>query len=252
MSDLVIYSKETQTLPSLAFLKNVKNQVRISEIKNRETFGNELGKILVKVIYLLGIKNPVSDIDKQDISEMILMAFKQLSLDEVDYAFKLERYGIYDSKTSHFQQFNANYVSEILNKYLNWKKNKLKNNNLNEKENINMVIDEEENKKIMDGACERLKNEIKEQGFISSAYVHVYNYLNNIKKLPTDDNYKSNILKKAKIIAINEVKSRDDRRGTKKLIQNIKDGFERNKVAIIAKRLVLEDYFNKQIRIEKL
>ena len=89
-----------------------------------------LGMIFVKVANLAGLKDPISDINKQDIRDMVISRYQNLSLEEIDYAFKMERYGALGEKTQHFQLFNADYVSTVLNKYKAWLKEMRVANNL--------------------------------------------------------------------------------------------------------------------------
>lgn len=103
----------------VAFLK--KKQSRIVDIEKGDEFFMTLGIMFTKIANLGGIKGEISEINKQDISKMILRRNKALSLEEIYFAFELERYGVYEEKTSHFQLFNADYVSTILNKYKKWK-----------------------------------------------------------------------------------------------------------------------------------
>lgn len=77
-----------------------------------------LGLIFVKVSNLAGIKEPISDINKQDIRELVMSRFSNLSIQEIDYAFKMDRYS--GEPTPHFQLFNAEYVAKVLKKYQDW------------------------------------------------------------------------------------------------------------------------------------
>ena len=95
--------------------------VKIKEISKEPRFNDLLGAMFTKISVLAGIKGEIDQFTKQDISKMILSTFKELSLEELHKAFELERYGVYDDKTDHFQLFDANYISQILKKYKKWK-----------------------------------------------------------------------------------------------------------------------------------
>lgn len=83
-------------------------------------FSSSLGIILLKICALAGIKTVIDDFTKRDIINMIFTRFKHLSTADIWKAFELERYGVYESKTEHFQLFDTNYISEVLKKYIEW------------------------------------------------------------------------------------------------------------------------------------
>jgi len=113
-------------------------------------------------------------------------------------------------------------------------------------------VKEETKKEIMEGACERIFKQFKEQGKITDACNHVYDYLFDLGKLPTSALYKDLIFGKAKLIARSEAmkqagESLEMHRKLKATLESINT--DKSKSVSIAKRLVLEEYFGK---IEKL
>ena len=52
--------------------------------------------------------------------KMISSRFNHLSLEEIDMAFEMDRYGHFGQPTKHYHLFNAEYVTTILLKYENW------------------------------------------------------------------------------------------------------------------------------------
>ncbi len=244
---LAIYKPERQSLTTVEFLKDISNQVKIKDI-SEEDFKHHLIKTIVTINALSGIKDPMDDITKTDIKEMILMRFKTLSFDEIGYAFKKERYGDLDPRTEHFQLFDAKYVSVVLDKFVKWKKDKIVQLNLNAKK-VEVDISEDEKEFIMAEAIDRLKKEVKINGGISSICVHVYDHLDSKGLLPTEKEYKLEIYGRAKAIAKGEAASKathtlEDHRNIKATIEKL-DLPKNASVINIAKRLVLEDYFNK-------
>lgn len=132
-------------------LSFAKETIHFEKIKTMESQDVSVGLsiIFTKASNLLGIKDPISDINKQDIKEMILSHFSNMSLEEIDYAFKLERYGVYGEKTEHFQLLNSDYVSNVINKYKIWLKKIRTENNLSiSKKEPNLIKDMEETNKI--------------------------------------------------------------------------------------------------------
>ncbi len=245
---LAIYKPERQSLTTVEFLKDISNQVKIKDI-SEEDFKHHLIKTIVTINALSGIKDPMDDITKTDIKEMILMRFKALSFDEIGYAFKKERYGDLDPRTEHFQLFDAKYVSVVLDKFVKWKKDKIVQLNLNSKKPMEKDISELEIEFIMAEATDRLKKEVKINGKITGICVHVYDHLDKKGLLPTEKQYKLEIYERAKLIAKSEAASKathslEEHRNLKATIEKL-DLPKNASVINIAKRLVLTDYFNK-------
>lgn len=80
-----------------------------------------LGFIFASVAILSGFNGEIPDINKQDISELLLTRFKTIRLNELNYAFKIDRHGYHGEPTQHYQVFNAEYVAKVLNRYLKYK-----------------------------------------------------------------------------------------------------------------------------------
>jgi len=248
MSNLVIYNKENQGLSNLKFVKDINNQTRIDEITNLQEFKDQLAIIFTNVSLMIGIKDPISDLNKTDIKEMILMRFKELSLDELCYAFKLERYGDLGDKTGHYQLFNADYVSTVLYKYKKWKVDIIRNNLTNRPMKQESTISEEDKENIMLEAVDRVEREIKHNKKITGTYTHVYDYLYKEGLLPKHDKeFKDSIQDRAKAIAKGDAATAAQsdyniHRQLKDTLASIEMGTS-PKVKSIAKRIILEDYF---------
>lgn len=88
-----------------------------------ETRKAGLGFIISRVAILSGFKGEIPDINKQDITELLMTRFKTISLNELNFAFKIDRHGYHGEPTPHYQLFNAEYVVKVLNKYLDYKQN---------------------------------------------------------------------------------------------------------------------------------
>jgi len=112
--------------------------------------------------------------------------------------------------------------------------------------------DEKEN--IMINTCNRIFIQFKENGEITDACNHVYDYLFNLDKLPTDELYKKAIFAKATLRAKSEASTKagqslEFHRGLKKTLESIDNGNKKSEIISISKKLVLEEYFSK---IDKL
>ena len=245
--ELVIYKEERQSLGEVSFLKDISNHIKIKDIPI-DNYKHQLIKTIVLINNLSGVKEPMSDVVKTDIREMFLMRFKMLSFDEISYAFKLERYGNLGNRIEHYQLFDAKYVSEVLDKYLLWKKNKIVQHNLNTSKNNNKELSKKESEFIMIEAVDRIEKEYKSNKEITGAFTHVYGYLFDKGLLPQHTNkFKSGILVKAKAIAKSEemTKAGSDfsfHQQLKTTLENI-DNNKHDNIKTISKRLVLEEYF---------
>ncbi|MCB1108208.1 MAG: hypothetical protein KDK44_00950, partial [Chlamydiia bacterium] len=80
-----------------------------------------LGFIFARIAILSGFKGEIPDINKEDITDLLLTRFQTISLNELNFAFKIDRHGYHGEPTQHYQLFNAEYVAKVLNKYLEYK-----------------------------------------------------------------------------------------------------------------------------------
>jgi hypothetical protein len=168
---IIIYNEEKQLLPQLSFLKDTSNQVKIREINNSFELTKQLAFVFAEVALLAGIKEEISDFVKKDIKTLILTKYKNLSVDEISYAFRLERYKSYNEITEHYNQFTTSYVSSILDKYVEWKQTTMREKNINLAKVEEVVISEEERKEIRLKFLENVYDEVKEYGRSRDAWL---------------------------------------------------------------------------------
>jgi hypothetical protein len=211
-----------------------------------------LAMVFTKASNLLGIKDPISDINKQDIREMILSHFNGLSLEEIDYAFKLERYGILGDKTGHFQLLNTDYVSTILNKYKNWLKEIRINNNLpiSIMEKIKEPTQEEKDNLIYMGVINCFE-EFKQTKKILNGYVWVYDHLDELGILKYSNDEKNKIMPIAKDRLINENKETMEFKAFSQFTKELENKRVDQAIINTAKKMLLERYFLKLLVLEK-
>ena len=115
------------------FLKENRNLPKIREIE-RYDFASAIGVAITQIAFLGGFTGKIDDFNKRDIFEMISTHYSYLTIEDIMYAFKMERYGTYPNekffeRTVHYGKinerlFNAEYVSEILKKWIEFKKRK--------------------------------------------------------------------------------------------------------------------------------
>lgn len=219
----------------------------LEEIEVREG----LGMIFVKAANLLGIKEKISDINKTDIREMILTKFKNLSLEEIDYAFRLDRYS--GEPVPHFQLFNSEYVAKILKKYQDWiRQTRVANQLPIFKENPKTEeLSEEEKQLITINGIIDCFEKFKNTGMIEPGKNYVYDWLYEREKLPKHTSkFKARIKRKAVKMALRE-KEELGKTGSeiKNKIREIKSG--ENQLKRLCKDLVLMEFFSKLISQEK-
>ena len=251
MSDLVIYQQQKQSLEAVDFIKDTLNQVRIREIKN--TF--EAKKAIIVWIhatsYACGIKEQIHEVIEDDLVECVLSRFKSLSVDELYYAFKLERYGVYELKTEHYQSFNAAYVSTVLKKYIEYKKNTRVKHNLPiaKTQDMPQLTQQEKDALTYTGVVNCFDNYVQDKHIING-YVWVYDHLNELKILQPEKESKLAAMKKAKKNLQNQAKEESNLATVKKMMTELE---KKNSPAVVveAKRLLLEQFFDKLIITKK-
>ena len=104
-----------------AFFTHVYNVQKIKERKYQSNFTQLLKEVLVKISVLAGIRNQIDEVTKIDIFKMLKYHYDNLAIEELYKAFELERFGVFENKTEHYQLFDSNYISDVLKKYVDWK-----------------------------------------------------------------------------------------------------------------------------------
>lgn len=215
-----------------------------------DTVREGLALIFVRSVNLLGIKEKISPINKQDIKEMILVKFKSLSLEEIDFAFKMDRWS--GDPVQHFQLFNSEYVAKVLTKYKHWLRETRSQNNLPlqiEKKKTELT-EEEKQITIISGIIDCFE-EYKAHKKIPIGRVWVYDYLYEKKLLPAHttafrEKIKRNAIKQMYKKSEVEV---DRTRELKGILNEIQNG--KRELKVLCKVLVLEEYFSRLIAQEK-
>lgn len=255
MSEIQIYNNSLQDLGEISFIKSTFDQVRVSEITNSLELTKRVIMISQEACIGLGIKNEISDFSKRDIKEMILMRFKHLSLDEVAYALKLERYGLLGDKTDHFQLFNADYVSRILEKYVVYKREVKRLHNISANVHAEPELSEEEkNKQINSGVINQLEHFL-ENDKIDTDRIYVYDVLVERLFLNPTNEEKVKIYEDAKMMLNLEYSKKKatslrDSRSIKSTLAEILQP-KSQKVINKSKELILAGYFRKLKRNQK-
>jgi len=207
-----------------------------------------LSMIFTKVCNLIGLKDPISNNNKIDIVEMIISRFKGLSLEEIDYAFRIDRYGDHGEPTPHYQLFNAEYVSTVLGKYKNWlRKTRVSNNLPISKPTEEKALTEDEKAMLIVSGIIECFEEYSTTGCISVGKIYVYDILYKRGLFPAHTKrFREHIKRKA---IRKRYKSREnsntDRKSLKSLLLQIQS--KQNNQTVLCKEIILGTYFRKLI-----
>ena len=254
MSKLIVYKEEKSLLSEVAFVRDTITQTKIREVDSYE-FTKQIGMLLTKINAQMGIKHEISNIYKQDIKEMILSRFKNLSLNEIEFAFRLERYGEYidekghESRTDHFHDFNTVYVSTILGKYVLWKRNMKINHQISAQNQKIELTEEQKQKLINNGIIECIEYYEQHRTMMDGKITFAYDVLYDDGYLPKDDDYKRKMYKDAVLALEIECRNRvpanvDEKKHIKEVLKQIKQP-RSSKAITKAKELIVLDYFRK-------
>jgi len=207
-----------------------------------------LSMIFTKVCNLIGLKDPISNNNKIDIVEMIISRFKGLSLEEIDYAFRIDRYGDHGEPTPHYQLFNAEYVSTVLGKYKNWLRKIRENNNLPISKPTEEIAITEDKKAMrnLNGIIECFEK-YSTTSCIPAGNIYVYGLLHERELFPKHTKrFRELIKRKANR---KRYKSREnsntDRKSLKSILLQIQN--KQNNQTVLCKEIILETYFRKLI-----
>lgn len=246
----------------ITFLKENFSNKKIRDRKTEPNFYVILSVAWSKICVLAGIKNAVDEIIARDITKMVLTTYSSLSIEEICKAFELERYSVYNSKTDHFQLFNADYVSAILKKYIDWKQETIRTKYIKNPalELREPEIDNEKKKKIVNDGIIRVFNEYKETKTIPEPFSYIFdellerNIIKNVSKNnPAIEKYYQEKLNQAYKEIKTELKQEPKDTISKK--NDIKNELEKisnmnsEKAQIRAKRIVLMEFFDKHISL---
>lgn len=129
-----------------------------------------LGLLFTKVFNLSGFKGRIDEIHKADIMQLMFERYGHLSLEEIDYAFRHDRYS--GEPIEHFQLFNAEYVAKVLKRYADFVMQVKNENHLKLQEPaVEKTVSDEEKKEIREQFLEMVFGELTKDGFSDSAWL---------------------------------------------------------------------------------
>ena len=258
--------KNTLTLPTKSFLQKSYDFKKITVLKNDPNFVLLIAGWCVQTSTLMQIKNPIDQFVKKDIFKMLTGYWSILTFEELIKAFELERFSVYEEKTEHYQLFDTAYISAILKKYTKWKQEQKKQLNINAPmEEIKLTPAEIESKTI--NGINLKYQEFLKNNDIEEPFSWIFKELieRGLIKMPNANTpklsiYFDNKLLEAKEQILKESKNfvssdKKERQTNKEILESIiSESFNqeaKTKIEIRAKKLVLIDFFKKQIELQK-
>jgi hypothetical protein len=250
MSSELLIDKQNQHLEVIQKTGNEKGLSFITKIQTYtkirnydvELLKSSIGSCFAKISLLNGFKNEIQIINKVDIMEMLLSKYKNISIEEINEAFRMERYGELGERVNHFQLFNAEYVSKVLDLYKNWLQDtKIKKNIVPEQKKMEDITEQEKKTIIYLGIMDCWDNYIKGNGIIDG-YSWVYDWFFERKAFPKHTpEYKIEINKRAnkKLEQIWSINPKT--MSVKKYVSDLKGS---GKIGVICKKIILSDLFD--------
>ena len=203
---LAIYTPTKQHLPATDFVRDTFNQLRIDK-GNVSSVKVEVIKCLSENATHLGIKEINPDLIS-DCFEMILMRYKELSVDELHYAFKLHRFGELE-KVEHYQLLNADFVQKVLSNYKAWKSAKIKKENISQRITRKELTEEEKEIQIVLGIIRSFDEYLK--GIFTGVGFHYYDYLTDKGLIDVSREDKLKALDQAKLSLVGQARDKRER-----------------------------------------
>lgn len=114
---------------------------------DREAIAPIFGLLFTRIAALVGVKGEIDPLQKQEIWNVVFGRFSGLSFQEIYKAFQMDRSKEFGEITNHFHFFDVSYVSTVLEKYTEWKRETQTNHHIsisNEPKTAIPMITEEE------------------------------------------------------------------------------------------------------------
>ena len=120
---------------------------------DREAIAPIFGLLFTRIATLVGLKGEIDPLQKQEIWTAVFGRFSGLSFQEIYKAFQMDRSKEFGEITKLFDFFDVSYVSTVLEKYTEWKRETQTNHHIsisNEpKTAIPMITEEEKEKNVL-------------------------------------------------------------------------------------------------------
>ena len=247
--------EQISSLQGLNYFEKIYTIEKIKDKKNDFGFKPILGALLVKISILAGVKEVFDNLTKTDLVNMLTNTYGFLTIEEICKAFELERFGIYENKSEHFQQFNTTYVSAILKKYRKWSMEEKKRFNFTIE--LNILPEKSETQKVneLEIYTQELYELFLRQGFIKNRHDFVFDFLVSQNAIIVNENPKNvewfqNRLKIAEKLLLENLESKKsvskiEFNNIQNDINNIKNKTS-NLALVKAKEMILIEFFEKK------
>jgi len=161
--------KHNTKLSNIDFIKKSYEFTKIIELKKDVNFRFMIAGFIARTSLLAGIKEPISDIIKQDIYTMLCNYWNNISMEDIVKAFEMERFSRFKERTEHYQMFDTTYISNVLKKYLEWKTSTKMEYKI-EPPKQNTEISEIEKSKIRDNFLKAMYDDLVSDKFSNDAW----------------------------------------------------------------------------------
>lgn len=219
--------KNTTITNPISVLKHSYHLDRIFEIENKGQIAVQLIQAMKKDIALKGIKESPRDEVLDDVIRMLLKTFQHLTPIEIELALEMERFGEFETRTEHYQFYGAEYVAEVLRKYISWKHTKAMELNLSRK--VNQIEVKPDLEQINKDYLDTILNELKQGKILRHINSNqLYKEIPESEKLNENQRFRLFQHEQKKLKAENEIrKSKEvDAVRLKKLSEVIEQTFE--------------------------
>lgn len=233
-------------LAPVEFIKQNKGDLRDLK-KNIDTI-SMFGVILAKISILGGFKDSIDNLNREDILDLVALKFKELSMDEIYYAFQLERFGMLDVQIEHFQLFNSIYVGRVLFKYKKYKAEKIRIHSIKKQEmEKQKKPSEEETKKLENKHITESLLHYQSTGKILFPYLYLVLY--NRNELPEHTSEFKKQIRETAIDYLKRQRSNPTNKIELRTLTNKINGKE--SITSVVKEIVLKQYFKSKTNINK-
>lgn len=195
---------QNQALKIDEVIKTSFYKIKFKECQENELVMNFLLDELIKHYEFLGFKGEIQENNLLDLINCLKIHALLLTLHEIKLVFEMERYGLFDTKTEHFQLFNAIYISDLFKKYKEFKRNRMIEKNISFPKKEVLQI---EDKSYQDDYFKIVFDEIQNNGYSDKVAQKWNKFKDKVKLNPKEAHelyekelvkFTSEILKKSK------------------------------------------------------
>lgn len=250
-------ANESLAMTDKSFLLNVPKMPKIKDICISKEYEVMIGVIFTDAAALGGVTTQLDKVTATDLKRLVETKYRTLSIFEIHKAFENERYNVYDTITKHYNYFNSTYVSQVLDKYILWKREKMTDYKISlaPVEKVELLPPPDERCMMID-AVNNAYAEYLETDNYTGICVHLFEFLvkENIIITNSDDEAHKEYFAKKYYIAKKQLEieasgSNADRgkmRKAREVLKHINDTNQMDRLNATVMRLVILDMFKKR------